>query len=111
MNILLELNSGEENKSGYADCEALFFAAEAALKHSYLKISGLMTMAPNTCDTKIIRKAFSALASAQKKLQTRFPQVDWSCLSMGMSGDFHIAIEEGSTLVRIGTAIFGARTV
>ncbi|GMO34102.1 MAG: YggS family pyridoxal phosphate-dependent enzyme [Termitinemataceae bacterium] len=111
ISILLELNSGEESKSGYADCDALFYAAESALKHSYLKIAGLMTMAPNTENPKIISKAFSSVRSAQNKLQTMFPAADWSCLSMGMSGDFKIAIAEGSTLVRIGTAIFGDRTV
>jgi uncharacterized pyridoxal phosphate-containing UPF0001 family protein len=67
-----------------------------------------MTMAPFTGDEGIIRRSFRALAAAGEQLGSRFPGT--SCLSMGMSNDFEIAIEEGSTLVRVGTAIFGERT-
>ena len=66
-------------------------------------------MAPYTDDEKAIRKSFRALAAARSLLSSRFPQADWSSLSMGMTNDFEIAIEEGSTLVRVGTAIFGGR--
>jgi uncharacterized pyridoxal phosphate-containing UPF0001 family protein len=66
-----------------------------------------MTMAPFTQEEKIIRKSFKTLVNVRDSLGKRFPQADLSCLSMGMSNDFEIAIEEGSTLVRIGTAIFG----
>jgi pyridoxal phosphate enzyme (YggS family) len=107
--ILLELNSGEASKAGYPDRDALFRAAEKALAYPGLSLRGLMTMAPNTEDTGIIRGAFRNLAAAQDALEKRFPQNDWAVLSMGMSGDFEIAIEEGSTLVRIGTALFGER--
>ncbi|MDR2842099.1 MAG: YggS family pyridoxal phosphate-dependent enzyme [Spirochaetaceae bacterium] len=107
--ILLELNSGEESKSGYPNEDSLFFAAEKALGYPYLKLSGLMTIAPFTDDDKIVRTAFANLAAAQVHLQKRFSDCDWSCLSMGMSSDFKIAIEEGSTLIRIGTSIFGER--
>jgi uncharacterized pyridoxal phosphate-containing UPF0001 family protein len=86
--------------------DSLFRAAEAALAFPGLALRGLMTMAPLTRDEAAIRASFKAMVSARDALTVRFPAVDWSCLSMGMSGDFEIAIEEGSTLVRIGTAIF-----
>jgi pyridoxal phosphate enzyme (YggS family) len=107
--ILLELNSGEASKSGYPDEESLFRAVEKILSFSGLEIRGLMTMAPFTGEDSRIREAFRALVRARDHLAVRFPQCDWSCLSMGMSGDYEIAIEEGSTLLRIGTALFGER--
>ncbi|MDR0383013.1 MAG: YggS family pyridoxal phosphate-dependent enzyme [Spirochaetaceae bacterium] len=107
--ILFELNAGEETKSGYADEDALCAGVEAALGFGGLKPAGLMTMAPFTDDESIIRGAFRKLVKAQARLRRAFPECRWDCLSMGMSGDFNIAIEEGSTLVRIGTAIFGER--
>jgi pyridoxal phosphate enzyme (YggS family) len=109
--VLLELNAGEESKSGFKGTDALCAAAETALGFSGLRLAGLMTMAPYTDNDKRIRVAFRNLKAAQQNLMRRFPECDWSTLSMGMSGDFITAIEEGSTLVRIGTAIFGERTV
>ncbi|MDR2103054.1 MAG: YggS family pyridoxal phosphate-dependent enzyme [Treponema sp.] len=107
--ILLELHTGEDSKTGYPDVDSLCRAAERALSYPGLLLKGLMTMAPYTADQKSIRTSFRTLVSAKTLLESRFPGVDWSCLSMGMSGDFEIAIEEGSTLVRIGTAVFGER--
>jgi len=66
-----------------------------------------MTMAPFTRDEKLIRGAFRKLYMSAMELEKRFPK-SWPCLSMGMSGDFEIAIEEGSTMIRIGSSIFGA---
>jgi pyridoxal phosphate enzyme (YggS family) len=109
LSILFELNSGEASKSGYPGEDALFRAAETALAFPSLRIRGLMTMAPFTDDRALIRRAFRSLAKARDRLQARFPECGWSCLSMGMSGDYETAIEEGSTLIRIGTAIFGER--
>jgi pyridoxal phosphate enzyme (YggS family) len=109
LEILLELHTGEDSKAGYPDEDGLFRAAEKALAFPALVLSGLMTMAPFTGDVSQIRASFRALASARNKLQARFPQCGWSCLSMGMSNDFEIAIEEGSTLLRIGTALFRER--
>jgi pyridoxal phosphate enzyme (YggS family) len=107
--ILLELHTGEDTKTGYPDVESLYRAAEKALSYPGLALRGLMTMAPHTEDQKRIRAAFRSLVWAKNRLESRFPGAGWSCLSMGMSGDFEIAIEEGSTLVRIGSAIFGER--
>jgi pyridoxal phosphate enzyme (YggS family) len=109
LSILLEMNAGEASKSGFSDEESLFRAAETARSHPFLRIQGLMTMAPFTDDTALIRRSFRSLFQARDKLRSWFPDCDWSCLSMGMSADYEIAVEEGSTLVRIGTAIFGER--
>ena len=108
LTVLLEMHTGEESKSGFPDTDALSRAAELVLSFSGLKLSGLMTMAPFTQDENQIRRSFRKLLAAREKLERRFPEADFSCLSMGMSGDFEIAVEEGSTLVRIGTSIFGA---
>jgi pyridoxal phosphate enzyme (YggS family) len=110
LEILLELHTGEDSKAGYPDEDSLFHAAEKALAFPALVLGGLMTMAPFTGDASRIRVSFRALMSARNKLQARFPQCRWSCLSMGMSNDFEIAIEEGSTLLRIGTALFKERS-
>jgi pyridoxal phosphate enzyme (YggS family) len=112
LRVLLELHTGETSKSGFPNEESLFRAAEKILsipELSELSIEGLMTMAPFSSDEKLVRASFRALVHAQKALASRFPQANWRCLSMGMSGDFEIAVEEGSTLLRIGTAIFGER--
>ncbi|MDR0597170.1 MAG: YggS family pyridoxal phosphate-dependent enzyme [Treponema sp.] len=108
--ILLEYHTAEESKSGFPDTESLFRGAEKALGFPGLKLRGLMTIAPYTGEEARIRSSFRAAVSARDALALRFPGEDWSCLSMGMSGDFEIAIEEGSTLLRIGTALFGERS-
>ncbi|MDR0784265.1 MAG: YggS family pyridoxal phosphate-dependent enzyme [Treponema sp.] len=106
--ILLELHTAEDSKSGFPDIDSLLFGVERVFSHRGLLFQGLMTMAPNSNDEKSIRASFRAVTAAQKAVSARFPN---SCpvLSMGMSNDFEIAIEEGSTMVRIGTAIFGRR--
>jgi pyridoxal phosphate enzyme (YggS family) len=106
--ILLELHTGEESKAGFPDLDSLFRGAEKALSWPGLKPAGLMTMAPFTDYTVAVRASFRALARARGELEKRFGPI-WPCLSMGMTGDFETAIEEGSTLIRIGTAIFGER--
>ncbi|MDR2485471.1 MAG: YggS family pyridoxal phosphate-dependent enzyme [Treponema sp.] len=109
LRILLELHTAEETKTGFPDGDSVCRAAEKALSYPHLRPGGLMTIAPYTKDGGLIRDSFRALVSLRNKLETRFPSCDWSCLSMGMSNDFEIAIEEGSTLIRIGTALFGER--
>ena len=103
MDILIQVNAaGEEQKSGIAPEEfpALY---EAITKLSNLRVRGLMQIAPDTDDTEALRKYFRIV----KDLFDQIPGAD--VLSMGMSGDFEIAIEEGANMVRIGTAIFGER--
>jgi len=104
--VFLELHTGEDSKSGFGSLDDLFEAAQTVCAFACLKPAGLMTMAPFTEDESLIRDSFRALAKAREELGKRFPKENWSCLSMGMSNDFEIAIEEGSNLLRIGSAIF-----
>ncbi|MDR2509688.1 MAG: YggS family pyridoxal phosphate-dependent enzyme [Spirochaetaceae bacterium] len=108
--VLLELNAGEAQKSGYRSEDELPSALERILRYKGLEAGGLMTIAPFTNDDAVIRAAFRRLARARERLSAMFPECRLSTLSMGMSGDFPIALEEGATLIRIGTAIFGDRT-
>jgi pyridoxal phosphate enzyme (YggS family) len=105
--VLLELNAGEASKSGYKTTDALFGAMEAALAWPYLAVRGLMTMAPLSRSSADAARAFAALRTAREALRARFGALELPVLSMGMSGDYKAAIREGSTLLRIGTAIFG----
>jgi pyridoxal phosphate enzyme (YggS family) len=110
--ILLELRTGEDSKNGFESLDDLFMAIESILSCPTLSIRGLMTMAPNTSDQALVRTAFRKLVLAGQELENRFPNKtghSFACLSMGMSGDFETAIEEGSTMLRIGSAIFGDR--
>lgn len=107
--ILLELHTAEDSKTGFPNLDSLYRAVEKVYAFPGLVPDGLMTMAPFTSDERLIRASFRALTTARDKLATRFPDHAWSCLSMGMSNDFEIAIEEGATLIRIGTALFGER--
>jgi len=109
--VLLEYKTGEETKAGFSSLDDLIKAAEKVMRYPGLKLSGLMTMAPFSSDKTIQREAFRKLACAKDELSKRFPAEDWSCISMGMSGDFETAIEEGSTMIRLGTALFGERCV
>ena len=109
--ILLELHTGEDTKSGFGNEKVLFEALEYLSNNNAPNVlpSGLMTMAPFTSDEKIIRNSFVTLRKTLEKAKIEFPNLKLTELSMGMSSDYKIAIEEGSTQVRIGTAIFGER--
>ncbi|MCE1206163.1 MAG: YggS family pyridoxal phosphate-dependent enzyme [Spirochaetia bacterium] len=111
LEVMLELHTGEASKAGFPDTDTMLHAVESSLKMNSeaVKIKGLMTMAPYTDDIQQIRASFRKLASALKILQTQFGLSDLKELSMGMSNDYEIAVEEGATIVRIGTAIFGER--
>lgn len=110
VDCLIQVNcSGETSKQGLAMNEVESFAAQ--LKEKRIKIRGLMTIGPLTDDGAKIRAAFRSVKELQQSLKKKFPERDWSVLSMGMSGDYTIAIEEGATLLRIGSAIFGPRPV
>ncbi len=107
--VLLEVNtSGESSKFGFAP-EAVEAAFAQIATFENLEIRGLMTIGPLTDDQQSIRRAFRQLYTLREKLQSQAPAVELPILSMGMSNDFEIAIEEGSTHIRLGTAIFGAR--
>ncbi|MEI8294475.1 MAG: YggS family pyridoxal phosphate-dependent enzyme [bacterium] len=106
--VLLEVNiSGEDSKFGFPP-HTLASALEDLLSLPYLRIEGLMTMAPFTTDTDAARPVFAGLRELRDKLAgtSGHPLRE---LSMGMSGDFEQGIAEGATIVRIGSAIFGSR--
>ncbi|MGR5134209.1 YggS family pyridoxal phosphate-dependent enzyme [Vibrio alfacsensis] len=107
LQVLIQVNtSGEESKSGVADAE-IFELAELISRLPNLTLRGLMSIPANVPDYASQLRAFTQLAQLKQKLALQYPDVD--TLSMGMSGDMNAAIEAGSTMVRIGTAIFGER--
>ncbi|HID39350.1 MAG TPA: YggS family pyridoxal phosphate-dependent enzyme [Calditrichaeota bacterium] len=106
--ILLQVNtSGEVSKFGIAPDKAKEIFLRIYEELPNISLQGLMTMAPLTDNEKTIRSTFKALKQLQEKLGSRVKEEVVSILSMGMTHDFEIAIEEGSTMVRIGTALFG----
>jgi hypothetical protein len=110
MDILLEINvSGEASKHGYTPATILA-EADAVIALPGIQVRGLMTMAPFVDDPEAARPCFRELRSLRDRLTLQHPGADWHHLSMGMSNDFIVAIAEGATLVRVGTAIFGERS-
>lgn len=113
--VLLEFNvGGEESKSGWdasneAQWEAVLPEVAELLELRHLHVQGLMTMPPLGTEPEASRRFFQRLRSLRDVLSAQFPQADWRELSMGTSSDFQVAVEEGATLVRVGTAIVGAR--
>jgi pyridoxal phosphate enzyme (YggS family) len=106
--VLLEVNvAGEGSKFGFSP-EKLRDQMEALLALPRLSILGLMTIPPLAEEAEASRKYFVRLRELRDRLQTDF-RVDLAQLSMGMTQDFSVAVEEGATLVRVGTAIFGER--
>ncbi len=116
MPILLEVNVSEEaTKYGFRvrsgeDKEKFFSAIEGIMALPHLEVQGLMTMAPIVADPEEARPYFRQLRELRDELAARFA-APWQHLSMGMTDDYEVAIEEGATLVRIGRAIFGERRV
>lgn len=119
LDILFELHTGEESKAGFPDRDSLFEACDLLCRLAAgrdaagaggLSLRGLMTMAPFTKEEAPVRASFRSLKAAFEELRSRYHFPSFDVLSMGMTNDYEIAIEEGSTLVRIGTALFGARS-
>jgi hypothetical protein len=118
--VLLECNvSGEGSKYGFplehweeedAQREAFFSAVSEILELPGLQVHGVMTMPPYVEDPEEVRPLFTSLRLLRDALRERFPSADWHHLSMGMTNDFEVAVEEGATVVRIGRGIFGARS-
>ena len=107
--MLLEVNlAGEGSKFGFQP-EKLRAEMESLLALPRLSILGLMCIPPVADESEASRKYFVGLRELRDRLQTEF-HVDFAQLSMGMTQDFAVAVEEGATLVRVGTAIFGERT-
>lgn len=113
--VLLEVNvGGEASKFGWivrnqAEWPELYSPIEAILDLPNIRIDGLMTMPPWEIDPEDARTYFQKLSLLREHLATRYPRADWNELSMGTSADYEVAVQEGATLVRIGTAIVGSR--
>lgn len=109
LDVLIEVNSsGEQSKFGVAPEEVVPLARQLASCHS-LRLRGLMTLAVPSPDAALVAACFERVRAAQTRLRDELGG-EWHELSMGMSGDLELAIAHGSTCVRVGTAIFGART-
>jgi pyridoxal phosphate enzyme (YggS family) len=119
LELCLELHTGEASKTGFPDTSAILYAIEQFLdrtsqaeskgKEGLCVLKGLMTLAPYTDDKPTQILAFKRMRTTMETVLRQFDLPGFDTLSMGMSEDFETAIEEGSTLVRIGTAIFGQR--
>ncbi len=106
LDVLLEVNiSGEESKEGYL-VEDLYKDLEELLTYENLNYKGLMTMAPYSDDTEEIRSYFIGLRELKDKLNREYFKGSMTELSMGMTNDYKIALEEGATIIRIGSKIF-----
>ncbi len=109
INVMLEYNSSkDENKTGFETYEEIKEAAKLAIEYSNVNLIGIMTIGPLNGGEVEIRAAFKMVREIKENLEK---ELDYKIdeLSMGMSGDYKIAIEEGSTIIRIGTKIFGNR--
>ncbi|MBS6507696.1 MAG: YggS family pyridoxal phosphate-dependent enzyme [Paraclostridium bifermentans] len=111
INCLIQVNiSKEESKHGILEEDAIDFIKNISNNYPNIRVKGLMTMAPNTDDKNLIKSVFRGLKDLANKIDhENINNVSMEALSMGMSNDFEIAIEEGATFVRVGTSIFGQR--
>jgi hypothetical protein len=110
IDTLIQVNvAEEETKSGFKVNEVIPFIEEV-LSYENIKIRGLMTIAPNTEDEHLLRDVFRTLHNLREQIKSRnYRELSMDYLSMGMTHDYEIAIEEGSNMVRVGTGIFGKR--
>lgn len=111
INCLVQVNiSQEESKHGLEEKDVVDFIKYVSKNYQNIRIKGLMTMAPFTDDEEEIRQVFKGLKNLSIEIdKLNIENVDMNELSMGMSNDYKIAIEEGATIVRVGTSIFGER--
>ena len=113
--VLLEFNvGGEESKSGWevsdeSTLHKILPDIQSVLDLPNLRVHGLMTMPPLGTEPEDSRRFFQSLRRLRDQLASLYPQTDWRELSMGTSSDYLVAVGEGATLVRVGTAIVGAR--
>ena len=110
IDVYVQVNtSGEASKSGVAPEEAMALIREVVAMDR-LRLKGLMTIARHSADAVLVRGCFRRLVALQQRARDRFSdRASFDVLSMGMSGDWRLAIAEGATLIRVGSAIFGAR--
>lgn len=108
--ILVEINIGEEASKSGVDADGLFPLLEAAAAKEHIRLRGLMAIPPADADETAARHFFAQMRELLAKADAQhYDRAQMDILSMGMSGDYTAAIAEGATLVRIGTAIYGAR--
>ena len=110
IDILLEVHvAEEETKSGWSEEELYNYLATGALERmEHIRVRGVMTIASNTDDQSVVRRDFQHIRNIFEELKPRFGEA-FDTLSIGMSDDYPLALEYGSTMVRVGTAIFGMR--
>lgn len=110
IDALIQVNVAEEkSRFGLMVNEVIPFI-EQVLDYDNIRIKGLMTMAPHTEDEEILRQVFRTMHNLKEEINTKnFKDISMEFLSMGMSNDYEIAIEEGSNMIRLGTSIFGER--
>lgn len=110
INALLQVNISEEKSKFGLKLKEVFPFIEEILKYENINVKGLMTIAPHTDDTRVLRNVFRGMSKLQREIQDKnYENIDMKYLSMGMSNDYKIAIEEGSNMIRVGSAIFGKR--
>lgn len=115
IDLLMEVHTAEESKNGFQSLDDLWACMDYLLEESVknnssefpqVKIQGFMTMAPFTKNEKEIRSSFQQLKKVQEEAQKRYSSISLNELSMGMTNDYEIAIEEGATMLRLGSALF-----
>lgn len=111
INVFFEINCGDDAKSGYINKDDVqrSFDYLLSMNNPYIIPKGFMTVGPLTDDERLLHKSFEYVRNLAQEMKVHYPVFQLQELSMGMSHDYLIAIEEGSTIVRIGTAIFGVR--
>ena len=111
INVLFEIHTGEDSKSGYQNIDDVKKTLDyiLTLENSFLLPTGFMTMAPFTNNESDIRNSFVTLRNLRDKIQSEYSEFNFSELSMGMSDDLERAVECGSTMIRVGTFLFGKR--
>ncbi|MCB9800082.1 MAG: YggS family pyridoxal phosphate-dependent enzyme [Candidatus Omnitrophica bacterium] len=107
---LIQVNySGETTKGGFAPQDVEAFVRKIP-SDSAIALKGLMTIGPHTDEEQSIRNCFRGMKGLFEQLRNDFPEHPWQILSMGMSHDYLIGVDEGATMVRVGQAVFGKRT-
>lgn len=109
VDVLIQVNTSSELSKFGCEPEHALGIIEEVSKFSHIRINGLMTIGSFSNDETIIRKEFRLLRKIFKEAKEKFPELPLKEISMGMSNDYLIAVEEGATILRIGTAIFGER--
>ncbi len=110
VNCLIQINIGDESTKGGIELRDTEKFVESLLEFEHIKIMGLMAIAPNTDDEKLLRTCFKNMFNMKEKIKSKgYKGLEMKYLSMGMSNDYEIAIEEGANMVRVGSKIFGVR--